>query len=269
MISRYIVAVSTTSGSSLIRPTSHRAHSAMTRNDATPQPRQNPLHSAAPRARDRTASRPSSDRRTARPTSTPRSRPSRSPPRCAMQPQSRRPRRGRSPTSSRVTMPVDSGATRFDAVAGKPTCRICRAETSQPRACATSIRSLTASQYIHSAKLDQPRDHERPRRAVDAERRQPGPAEDQKRADQYLQQRTDRHHDARHRGIAGRTQHVRADHRRCEEREADEPHRDVAVWRVRARDPARRAVERTRARRARRSRRTTRRTRQRESGSAS
>ena len=34
--------------------------------------------------------------------------------------------------SNRVTMPVDSGATRFDAVAGNPTCRICARRLRQP-----------------------------------------------------------------------------------------------------------------------------------------
>ena len=105
--------------------------------------------------------------------------------------------------SRRVTMPVDNGATRFDAVAGKPTCRICRAECSQPSTRGTSMRSFTASQYMHSAKLISraiTNDHAAPSMPSAGSPAQPkirnGPI-------RYLQQRTDRHHDARHRRIAG------------------------------------------------------------------
>ena len=228
-MSRYIVAVSTTSGSSLIMPTSQRAATAMTRNDATPQTRQKPLHSAnalrtrsnrcAPQfwptngptdvdtAMTTIAMTASIRDATAKPATTP-------------WPKS---------ASRRVTIPVDSGATRFDAVAGRSHVQNLPRRV-QPACHARHKHSFLHGDPVHAQReTDQPGDHERPRRAHDAERGQPGPTEYQERRDQYLQQRTDGHHDAGHGRIAGRAQQIGADHRRCEEDESDEPDCDVGV----------------------------------------
>ncbi len=152
MISRYVVAASMTSGSPLMRLTSHRAAISMTTNDATPHTRQNALHSrSAVRTRSNRCApqfcpmNGATDADTAITTieMTASMRDATENPAMMPCPES---------ASSRVTIAVDSGATRFDAVAGNPTCRMSRAEPTTPRRRATSRCSFAATQTIHNTK---------------------------------------------------------------------------------------------------------------------